>query len=85
MVLSIRYVELRPSRLHNVSSALDRRRWQLDEDGEGATFRLPPGTDPTDTAFEVLAVLTVAGAPAVQRLVAAVDATGTPVDLTDSA
>ena len=50
-----------------MAEALIRRGWQLDEDGEGATLRQPPGTTATDVAFEVLAVLTVAGAPTTPR------------------
>jgi len=80
-VLVVRYGELSMSRLRNVADALSRRGWQLDEDGEGATLRQPPGTPATDVAFEVLAVLTVAGAPTSVRTVRAVDADGTEVDL----
>jgi hypothetical protein len=67
LVLGVRYGELTASRLHNVAGALADRGWQLDEDGEGATLRHPPGTDATTIAFEVLAVLTLAGAPADTR------------------
>ena len=80
-VLVVRYGELSLSRLRNVAEALQRRGWQLDEDGEGATLRQPPGTPTTDIAFEVLAVLGVAGAPTTPRAVTAVDADGTPVGL----
>jgi hypothetical protein len=81
VVLSVRYTHLTASRLHNVALALAKRGWDLDEDGEGATFRLPPGSEPTAAAFEVLAAATVGGAPAEVRLVTAVDAEGTPISL----
>jgi hypothetical protein len=80
-VLVVRYGELSMSRLRNVADALERRGWQLDEDGEGATLRQPPGTPATDVAFELLAVLGVAGAPTSVRSVTAFDADGTPLDL----
>ncbi len=80
-VIVVRFNELSMSRLRNVADALGRRGWQLDEDGEGATLRQPPGTTATDVAFEVLAALTVAGAPSTARLAAAVDTDGTEVDL----
>lgn len=80
-VLVVRYGELSLSRLRNVADALQRRGWQLDEDGEGATLRQPPGTPSTDVAFEALAVLTVAGAPATARRAHGTDADGRPVDL----
>ncbi len=80
-VLVVRFGELSMSRLRNVADALHRRGWQLDEDGEGATLRQPPGTPATDVAFEVLAALTVAGAPSDPRTATAVDADGSPVDL----
>jgi hypothetical protein len=80
-VLVVRYGQLTVSRLRNVADALGRRGWQLDEDGEGATLRQPPGTPATDVAFEVLAALTVAGAPTTPRAASAVDAAGVPVDL----
>jgi len=80
-VLVVRYGELTLSRLRNVAEALTRRGWQLDEDGEGATLRLAPGSPATDVAFEVLAVLTVAGAPTTPRTATAADAAGTPVEL----
>jgi hypothetical protein len=80
-VLVVRYGELSMSRMRNVADALHGRGWQLDEDGEGATLRRPPGTPATDVAFEVLAVLVVAGAPATERSVSATAADGTPIDL----
>jgi hypothetical protein len=80
-VVVVRYGLLSLSRLRNVAEALDRRGWQLDEDGEGATLRQPPGTSATDVAFEVLAVLTVAGAPATARQASGRDARGTTIDL----
>ena len=80
-VLVVRYGQLSLSRLRNVAEALGRRGWQLDEDGEGATLRLPPGTSATDVAFELLAVLTVAGAPTTPRTATAALSDGTPVEL----
>lgn len=80
-VLIVRFNELSASRLRNVADALDRRGWQLDEDREGATLRQPPGTPATDTAFEVLAAIAVAGAPASVRSIAARDAKGVEIDL----
>jgi hypothetical protein len=81
LVLSVRYTELTPSRRHNVARALARREWQLDDDGDGATVRFPPGTDASAPAFEVLAVLTLAGAPKDVRRVRALDAAGEPLAL----
>lgn len=80
-VLVVRFNDLSVSRTRNVATALHRRGWQLDEDHEGATLRLPPGTTATDVAFEVLAALTVAGAPQDMRHLQAIDATGAAVDL----
>jgi hypothetical protein len=80
-VIVVRYFDLTLSRLRNVAEALTRRGWQLDEDGEGATLRQPPGTSATDAAFEVLAVLTVAGAPTSPRKARGADAAGTEIDL----
>jgi hypothetical protein len=64
LVLSVRYSELTASRWNNVAGALARRGWQLDDDAEGSTMRYPPGSDAATIGFEVLAVLTVGGAPA---------------------
>ena len=80
-VLVVRFGELSVSRLRNVAEALGRRGWQTDEDREGATMRQPPGTSATDVAFELLAVLTVAGAPTTPRQATAADAAGTPIEL----
>jgi hypothetical protein len=82
VVVGVRYTALSTSRWHNVAEALARRGWQLDEDQEGATLRFPPGTEPTDAAFEVLAAATVGGAPADVRTVTAVDGHGDGVPLT---
>lgn len=82
-VLVVRFNELSASRLRNVADALDRRGWQLDEDREGATLRQPPGTPATDTAFEVLAVLGLGGAPSTPREIIARDVDGTPIQLRD--
>jgi hypothetical protein len=79
LVLGVRYAGLTKSRTNNVAEALDRRGWQLDEDGEGATHRHPPGTDALTVAFEVQSMIMVAGAPKTPRRVTAVDAGGTPV------
>jgi len=81
LVLGVRYTELTTSHWHNVADALDRRGWQLDEDEEGSTVRFPPGTEPTNAAFEALAALTLAGAPATVRTVTAVDGHGEAVTL----
>jgi hypothetical protein len=81
VVVAVRYTPLSTSRWHNAAEALARRGWQLDEDEEGATIRFPPGTEPTDAAFEALAATTVAGAPAGLRAVTGVDGEGAPVDL----
>ena len=80
-VLVIRFNELSVSRTKNVATALNKRGWQLDEDHEGATLRQAPGTTATDVAFEVLAALTVGGAPHDVRLMHATDSTGAFVAL----
>jgi hypothetical protein len=80
-VLVIRFNELSVSRTKNVATALNKRGWQLDEDREGATLRQAPGTTATDVAFEVLAALTVVGAPHDVRLMHATDSTGAFVEL----
>ncbi len=81
VVLGLRYTELSRSRWHNVHGALVGREWDLDDDEDGATRRYPPGTEATTAAFEALAVLTLAGAPADVRQVTAVDGRGNPVAL----
>jgi len=80
-VLVVRYGTLTLSRLRNLAGSLAARGWQLDEDGEGATLRQPPGTAATEVAFEILAVITAAGAPVEIRSVTAADAAGTALDL----
>lgn len=80
-VLVIRFNDLSVSRTKNVAAALHGRGWQLDEDHEGATLRQAPGTTATDVAFEVLAALTVGGAPHGTREMTATDATGAMVNL----
>lgn len=80
-VLIVRFNELSASRLRNVAEALSKRGWHLDEDREGATLRQAPGTTATDTAFEVLSVIGLAGAPSTPRTVEARDAAGGEVDL----
>ncbi len=79
VVLGVRFAGLSKSRTNNVAEALDRRGWQLDEDGEGATHRHPPGTDAMTVAFEVLTMVGAAGAPKTTRRITAVDAGGTTV------
>lgn len=81
VVLGIRYSALGRSRWNNVAEALERRGWQLDDDGEGATRRYPPGSQASEAAFEALAAAALAGAPSDVRAVTAVDGTGAPVDL----
>lgn len=81
-VLSVRYSELTRARRHNVARALAARDWDTDEDGEGATHRVPPGTEASAAAFELLAVVSLGGAPTDVRHVTAVDASGAPVPLT---
>jgi hypothetical protein len=81
VVLGVRYEPLSTSRLKNVADALAGRGWQLDDDGEGATIRFPPGTDATTPSFELLAAAVLSGAPSDERTVTAVDGAGTPVDL----
>lgn len=80
-VLSVRYLDLTRSRRHNVERALAGRGWDLDDDADGATHRFPPGTEASTVAFELLAVVSSAGAPATVRSIAAADATGTDVPL----
>ncbi len=81
VVLGVRYSDLGRSRWNNLADALEQRGWQLDDDGEGATRRYPPGSQASDAAFEALAAVTLAGAPSDVRSVTAVDGTGAPVDL----
>jgi hypothetical protein len=81
VVLGVRYWHLSSSRWHNVAAALEQRGWRADENHEGATRTYPPGSEPTDAAFETLAALTVAGAPAAIRIVTAIDGRGTPVPI----
>ena len=85
VVLGIRYSDLTRSRVHNLSRALHQREWDLDEDDDGVTRRYPPGTEASTAAFEIVAVLSLAGAPADIREVTAVDGTGAPIDLTPPA
>jgi hypothetical protein len=81
VVLGVRFGDLGRARRNNLVPALADRGWLTDEDGDGATRRFPPGTEPTDAAFELLAVVTLVGAPAGVRSVSAIDAGGEPVDL----
>jgi hypothetical protein len=80
-VFTIRFDELTSSRRNVLAGALAKRGWDLDEDGEGATFRYPPGTEHTTVAFDALPLLTLGGVPPDIRIVTAQDATGAPVDL----
>ncbi|MCD9624389.1 hypothetical protein [Rhabdothermincola salaria] len=82
LVLGVRFAELTKSRTNNVAEALDRRGWQLDEDGGGATHRHPPGTDAMTIAFEALTLIGAAGAPRTQRRVTAVGADEEPLPFT---
>lgn len=81
VVLGTRFNDLGRSRWNNVADALERRGWQLDDDGEGATRRYPPGSQASDAAFEALAAVALAGAPTDVRMVTAVDGTGAPIPL----
>ena len=81
VVLGVRYSDLGRSRWNNLADALEQRGWQLDDDGEGATRRYPPGSGASEAAFEALAAVTLAGAPADVRTVTAVDGNGDPVAL----
>ena len=81
IVLSVRYSPLGRSRWNNVSAALAARGWQLDDDGDGATCRYPPGSETSEASFEILAALTSSGAPADVREVTAVDGNGLAIDL----
>jgi hypothetical protein len=81
-VLSVRYTDLSRSRRHNVERALAGRGWDLDDDADGATHRFPPGTEASTVAFELLAAISLAGAPTTPRPVTATNATGTDIPLT---
>lgn len=81
LVLSLRYDQLTQSRWHNVAGALAKRSWDIDDDNDGATCRFPPGTEASEAAFELLAVLVIGGAPTDVRQATAVDADGNPVSL----
>lgn len=82
LVLGVRFAGLSTSRTNNVAEALDRRGWQLDEDGGGATHRHPPGTDAMTIAFEALTLIGAAGSPKTHRRVDAASAEGVPIPLT---
>jgi hypothetical protein len=70
VVLAVRFGDLTASRWHNIERELAARGgWDRDDDGEGVTHRFPPGTEATAVAFELLAALTLAGAPADTRTV----------------
>lgn len=81
VVLGVRYSDLGRSRWNNLADELEARGWQLDDDGEGATRRYPPGSQPSDAAFEALAAVALAGAPAGRRAVTASDGTGAELRL----
>lgn len=80
-VLSVRHDQLSRSRWHNLVGVLRRLGWDDDEDGDGATRRYPPGTEPSGAAFEALTVLAAAGAPSDVRTITVRDATGAAVPL----
>lgn len=80
-LLRVRFVDLTRSRANNVSAALVERGWQIDEDGDGASLRYPSGVEATSIAFDVLATLTLAGAPTGLRTVVARDGSGGTVAL----
>lgn len=80
-LLRVRFVDLTRSRANNVSAALVERGWQLDEDRDGASLRYPSGVEATTIAFDVLATVTLAGAPIGVRTVVARDSTGGTVAL----
>lgn len=75
-LLRIVFGDLTRSRANNVSRALRDRGWQVDEDGEGASHRYPPGTEATTVAFDALGALAVGGAPTDIRAVRAQDRGG---------
>jgi hypothetical protein len=81
VVLGVRFGDLGRARRNNLVPALADRGWLTDEDGDGATHRIPPGTEPAEAAFELLAVVTLVGAPSGVRSVRATDARGEPVEL----
>lgn len=81
VLLRVRFVDLTTSRANNVSKALLGQGWQTDEDRDGASRRYPSGTDATAVAFDVLAALTLGGAPSDVRTVTASDRDGRPVAL----
>jgi hypothetical protein len=85
LVLGVRFSELSTSRWHNVAEAFRQREWDQDEDHEGVTTRFPPGTEASTAAFELLAAVSVGGAPTDERTVIAVAADGEPVDLRPAA
>jgi hypothetical protein len=85
LVLGVRFSELSTSRWHNIAEALRVRDWEQDEDREGATTRFPPGTEASTAAFELLAALSVGGAPTDVRTVTALAADGQPIDLRPAA
>ncbi|HEY8544951.1 MAG TPA: hypothetical protein VIL36_07880 [Acidimicrobiales bacterium] len=82
-VLGVRFTELTRSRRHNVERAIAEQGWDVDDDGDGATRRYPPGTPASEVAFDLLGAVTLAGAPTgAARRITAVDASGAPVALT---
>lgn len=76
VVLRVRFLDLTRSRANNVTRALADRGWVIDEDGDGASVRQPPGTEATAAAFEILGAVSLGGAPADVRTVSAFDAAG---------
>jgi hypothetical protein len=81
VVIAVRFPELGRARRNNLVPALAGRGWLTDDDGDGATRRFPPGSEPAEAAFELLSVVTLAGAPTGVRTVTATDADGRPIPL----
>ena len=79
--LRVRFVDLTTSRANNVTKALVARDWLIDEDCDGASTRFLPGAEAASIAFEVLAVLSLAGAPGDRRTVTAIDSAGAQIAL----
>lgn len=79
--LRVRFVDLTTSRANNVSTALLDRGWQLDEDRDGASSRYLPGVEATSIAFDVLAVLSLGGAPTDVRSITATEVGGRSIEL----
>ena len=83
VTLRFRAKELSVSRWSNVFRDMADRGtgWGPDDDHAGMSKVFHPGTDPTDVAFEILAALTVSGAPSDVRQVTLQDVDGTSITL----